>query len=128
MFHLQLRLDEAGCCVVVEPIYQRCRTTVAQLKPDLLVLDLLPEMDLDQLMGGQKWTTPTLVLASRMDQRRAVHSLDLGAEDCLYKPLDLDEVVRRIQALLHQPLETQDQTRKVRSGWPRAESGSHPLK
>lgn len=78
---------------------------------DLLLLDLgLPGIDgidlLRQLRVDNN-TLPVLIISARdhLDQR--IEGLDLGADDYICKPFELDEVVARIRALLrrskHQP-------------------------
>ncbi len=70
---------------------------------DLCLLDLgLPDQDgLDLL---QKWRndqihTPVLVLTARLKTHQCVEALNLGADDYLTKPFELDELIARIHAL-----------------------------
>lgn len=70
----------------------------------LLILDLgLPSVDgmeiIKKIRSIQK-TIPILVISARdkLDQR--ILGLDLGADDYLCKPFELDEVIARVQALL----------------------------
>ena len=44
--------------------------------------------------------TPVLVLTARDDVRSKVSALDLGADDYVLKPFDLDEVAARLRALV----------------------------
>jgi DNA-binding response OmpR family regulator len=44
--------------------------------------------------------TPTLILTGRRDTQDVVRGLDLGADDYLTKPFDLDELKARVRALL----------------------------
>lgn len=71
---------------------------------DLLILDLgLPNLDgidiIKDLRNSQK-NIPILIISARdkLDQR--ILGLDIGADDYLCKPFELDEVVARVQALL----------------------------
>jgi len=71
---------------------------------DLLILDLgLPGIDgieiIKKLRKSQQ-NLPILVISARdkLDQR--ILGLDMGADDYLCKPFELDEVIARVQALL----------------------------
>lgn len=73
----------------------------------LLVLDLgLPDGDGRDLIrslrksGNQQ---PILVLSARGEIRDRVAALDLGADDYLVKPFDLDELLARVRATARRP-------------------------
>jgi two-component system, OmpR family, response regulator len=71
---------------------------------DVIVLDLgLPKLDgfevLKRLRArGNK--TPVLILTALEDTRNRVKGLDLGADDYLAKPFELDELEARVRALI----------------------------
>lgn len=71
--------------------------------PDIVVLDLgLPDMDgLDVLrrLRQQKQTLPILILTARDALETKVAGLDLGADDYLTKPFELDELLARLRVL-----------------------------
>lgn len=71
---------------------------------DLLILDInLPGMDgylICSMLRKQKKDMPILMLTARTKQQEIVHGLDLGADDYLGKPFDLDELLARVRALL----------------------------
>ena len=71
--------------------------------PDILMLDLgLPDMDgLDLLKRvRQLWPTlPVLILTARDTLEMKVKGLDLGADDYLTKPFELDELLARLRVL-----------------------------
>lgn len=70
---------------------------------DLCLLDLgLPDQDGLELL--RKWRqdqihTPILVLTARKQTRQCIEALNLGADDYLTKPFELDELVARLHAL-----------------------------
>ncbi len=70
---------------------------------DLCLLDLgLPDQDGLELL--QQWRQdeihlPVLVLTARHQTRQCVEALNLGADDYLTKPFELDELIARIHAL-----------------------------
>ena len=70
---------------------------------DLVVLDLgLPGRDGNAILKAlqrRKEVLPVLVLTARDSVDDRVKSLDLGADDYLVKPFDLDELLARLRAL-----------------------------
>jgi two-component system OmpR family response regulator len=70
---------------------------------DVIVLDLmLPRLsggDLLQLLRQTK-KTPVLVLTARDEVADRVDILNLGADDYLTKPFDMDELIARVRALI----------------------------
>lgn len=75
-----------------------------RFRPELVVLDImLPKLDgvgvLKELRqrDGQM---PIIMLTARDATIDKVHSLDLGADDYLTKPFEIDELLARIRALL----------------------------
>ncbi len=71
---------------------------------DLIILDInLPGMDgyaLCAELRRQGKNTPVLMLTARAKQPEVIHGLNLGADDYLTKPFDLDELLARVRALL----------------------------
>ncbi|MCP0916427.1 MULTISPECIES: response regulator transcription factor [Acinetobacter] len=76
---------------------------IRQSAVDLCLLDLgLPDQDGLELL--QQWRQdeihlPVLVLTARHQTRQCVEALNLGADDYLTKPFELDELIARIHAL-----------------------------
>ena len=71
--------------------------------PDLVLLDLsLPDMDGTEILTGlRKWSTlPVIVVSARGRERDKVIALDMGADDYITKPIDEEEMLLRIRALL----------------------------
>lgn len=71
--------------------------------PDLVILDLgLPDIDglelLRQLRAGHH-SLPVLILTARDSIEEKVAGLDLGADDYLAKPFDLQELEARLRAM-----------------------------
>lgn len=70
---------------------------------DLVILDLgLPQLDgtevLRTLRGGGN-TVAVLILSARDSTRDRINGLDLGADDYLVKPFELEELLARIRVL-----------------------------
>lgn len=68
------------------------------------VLDLgLPHkdgLDVLQAMRNKKVTTPVLILTARDAVPERIRGLDLGADDYVVKPIDLNELGARVRALV----------------------------
>ncbi|ODV10233.1 MAG: DNA-binding response regulator, partial [Thiobacillus sp. SCN 64-317] len=69
-----------------------------------VVLDLgLPKRDglsVLQWLRGRHDATPVLILTARDQLEDKVRGLDLGADDYVLKPFDLDEITARLRALV----------------------------
>lgn len=78
--------------------------SVALAQFDLMVLDLgLPTLDGTAVLKAVRASEnpiPVLVLSARDSTRDRVQGLDLGADDYLVKPFELDELLARIRVLL----------------------------
>ena len=99
-----------------------------RFSPTLIILDImLPKLDgvgvLKRMrQGGSR--IPVIMLTARDTTLDKVHSLDLGADDYLTKPFDIEELLARIRALLRRAegdevlrvadLEVNTSTREVR--------------
>ena len=70
---------------------------------DLVILDLgLPVLDGTEVLKAVRArgeTLPVLILSARDSAKDRVLGLDLGADDYLIKPFDLDELLARIRVL-----------------------------
>lgn len=82
--------------------------------PDLVILDLmLPDMDgLDvcrriRALQGPAAQVPVLMLTAKGDPMDRIIGLELGADDYLPKPFDLDELEARLHALVRRSDVTQ---------------------
>ncbi len=103
---------------------------VGRFEPELVVLDImLPGLDGVSLLkrlrrGGNR--VPVVMLTARDATMDKVHSLDLGADDYVTKPFEVDELSARIRALLRRTegeevlrvddLQLNTATREVRRG------------
>ena len=103
---------------------------VVRFGPDLVLLDImLPGMDgvgVLKRLRQQGSKVPVLMLTARDATLDKVHSLDLGADDYVTKPFEMDELLARMRALLRRvegdetlrlaDLEVNTATREVRRG------------
>jgi DNA-binding response OmpR family regulator len=77
--------------------------TVTSEPPDVVILDLgLPDMDgTDVLKKLRKITAdlPVLILTARSSLEDKITGLDLGADDYLAKPFEVDELLARLRVI-----------------------------
>ncbi|WP_394828976.1 response regulator transcription factor [Pendulispora albinea] len=70
---------------------------------DLAIIDwMLPDgdgLEVCTMLRRDEFEGPILVLTARGETRDKVHALDLGADDYLTKPFELDELLARLRAL-----------------------------
>ena len=74
-----------------------------QVKPDMVLLDvMMPKMDgLEVCRRIRKaGNTPVMMLTAKGETFDKVLGLELGADDYMVKPIDLDELLLRVRALL----------------------------
>ena len=101
-----------------------------QFDPEIVLLDImLPGLDgvgvLKELRRREA-RVPVIMLTARDTTLDKVHSLDLGADDYVTKPFEMDELLARMRALLRRvegdevlgvaDLEVNTATREVRRG------------
>lgn len=75
----------------------------ATLKPDLILLDLgLPDIDGKEVITAiRQWSqAPIIVLSVRSGDEEVVAALNLGADDYIVKPFNVDILLARVQANL----------------------------
>ncbi|MEI7645122.1 MAG: GAF domain-containing protein [Chloroflexales bacterium] len=76
------------------------------ITPDIILLDLgLPGMDGNEVTRRVKADlskpfTPVMILSARATLAASVASLDAGADDFLVKPVEIDELLARVRAML----------------------------
>ncbi len=84
---------------------------IQEWSPNLVILDLkLPDIDgfeVCQRIRERDHRLPILILTARRETANRVKGLNLGADDYLVKPFDIDELLARVGALLRRAYETQ---------------------
>jgi DNA-binding response OmpR family regulator len=78
-------------------------TRATALNPDLVVLDItLPGRSGFEICGDlrQRGRVPILMLTARGQKADKLRGLDLGADDYMTKPFDLEEFLARVRAVL----------------------------
>jgi DNA-binding response OmpR family regulator len=104
---LKQGLEKTGFTVDVIDTATDAVEAVAAVKFEVVILDLgLPDEDglsVLQTMRQRGDTTPVIIMTARGSLRERVEGLDAGADDYLVKPVALEELVARINALLRRP-------------------------
>ncbi len=101
---LQLELEHRG--LAVRSVFDGAAAlpAIERFTPDAIVLDiLLPGMDGERVLHHIRRrgiTTPVVMLTARDAARDKVRNLDLGADDYLTKPFDIEELLARLRAVL----------------------------
>jgi DNA-binding response OmpR family regulator len=79
-------------------------SAIESFAPNVIVLDiLLPGMDGEQILARLRRSgnsTPVIMLTARDRTSDKVRNLEVGADDYLTKPFDIDELVARLRAVM----------------------------
>jgi len=86
---------------------------------DLLILDInLPGMDgyiICSMLRQNKKRMPILMLTAKTSQKDIILGLNLGADDYLSKPFDMEELLARVRALLRRRTEERQPILKTKN-------------
>jgi DNA-binding response OmpR family regulator len=108
---LTFHLEQAGYQVLAAANAEDALTISQRQPPDLILLDIgLPGMDgLDALKAFKaQRDVPIIYLSARRRDLDQVVGLELGADDYVTKPFDIDVLLARIKAVLRRTLSTPD--------------------
>jgi two-component system KDP operon response regulator KdpE len=112
---LRRNLEVRGYTVAEAPDGATALALFATEHPDVVVLDLgLPDLDgthVVRVIRGQGDETPIVVLSARTDSVDKVEALDLGADDYVTKPFDVEELLARLRAVSRRGGETPEPQR-----------------
>ncbi len=101
---LSLHLEDAGYETIIASNGVEALQLVEQRQPDLILLDvLMPEMDgheVLRLLQTQSGHVPVIYVTARRREIDEVVGLELGADDYVTKPFDIDILLARIKAVL----------------------------
>jgi DNA-binding response OmpR family regulator len=98
---LGIKLRVSGYDVVAAPDGEKALELIDSAKPDLVLLDvLMPGIDGFQVLERLRARSnlPVIVFSARPEN--AKHALNLGANDYIDKPFDVDEVVKIVFRIL----------------------------
>lgn len=97
---LHAALTSHGYQVIEAETGQSALSSVAEQRPDLVILDLgLPDMDgTDVTRKLREWSqVPVIILSVRDQENDKIAALDAGADDYLTKPFGVGELMARIR-------------------------------
>ena len=101
---VSFHLEEAGYTTTTVNTVQDAFTRVREIPPDLILLDIgLPDMnglDALRLLRQESGSIPTMFVTARNRHMDEVLGLELGADDYIIKPFDIDILLARVRALL----------------------------
>lgn len=92
---------------------------LARERPEIVIIDLgLPDMDgidlIRRIRTGSQ--VPILVLSSRGNVRAKVDALELGADDYVTKPFNMEELIARLRTAQRHGFQKKGETPVFRSG------------
>jgi DNA-binding response OmpR family regulator len=96
-------LERQGYQVVLSEDGESALTAMAELRPSLVVLDLvLPDMPGEEVARAIRGVSdvPIVMLTARSSENDRVAGLELGADDYLVKPFSARELAARVAAVL----------------------------
>ncbi len=103
LFFLQLNLQDLGYRILTAANGETALTLLQQHHPDLILLDvMIPHTDGFEICHQirQFSTVPIIMVTAKKTAADKVTGLNLGADDYLTKPFDIDELDARIKANL----------------------------
>jgi DNA-binding response OmpR family regulator len=98
---LGIKLKISGYEVVMAHGGREALDLIESTLPDIVLLDVvMPGMDGFEVLGKLRMSSylPVIALSARPENARV--AIELGADDFLAKPFDIDDMVRRISRLL----------------------------
>jgi DNA-binding response OmpR family regulator len=100
---LQEYLSAEGYRVCIADNGLNALYTARHEKPDLILLDIMmPQMDGYTFLKTYRLEAqiPIIILSAKLEKDDRLQGFDLGADDYITKPFDLDELSARIKAVL----------------------------
>ena len=99
---LQVHLELKGYVVLTAQSGEKAAEHFYQYSPDIVIADLiLPGLDGIELTRKIRETSsvPIIVISAMGEDQKKVQALELGADDYVTKPFNMEELVARIRAL-----------------------------
>ena len=116
---LGILLDASNFKIIETLTGKQAVRMCASTKPDLVLLDLgLPDMDGKEVITAiREWSqVPIIVLSVRADDEEVVAALDIGADDYVTKPFNVDVLLARIHANLRKSVVREAGEPELRNG------------
>ncbi|UIE40151.1 ATP-binding response regulator [Leptodesmis sichuanensis] len=105
LFLIQATLEDDGYQISLAEDGKTALALVEKLLPDLILLDvMMPEMDgyevTERIRQNPKLPYIPILLITAHERSSVVKGLDIGADDFIRKPVDIDELLARVRSLL----------------------------
>lgn len=105
LFLIQATLEDDGYEISLAEDGKTALALVEQFLPDLILLDvMMPEMDgyevTERIRQNLKLPYIPILLITAHERSSVVKGLDIGADDFIRKPVDIDELLARVRSLL----------------------------
>jgi len=116
---LQVHLEGKGYVVLTASSGEQAMEKFSQQSSDVVIADLiLPGMDGIELTRKIRETSnvPIIVLSAIGEDEKKVEALELGADDYVTKPFNMEELGARIRALLRRSTKSHGTEAALRSG------------
>ncbi len=100
---LQINLEGKGYAVFTAEGADQAFQIISSRTPDVILVDLLmPQMDGIELTRRirQQSVVPIIVVSAIGDERKKVEALEVGADDYVTKPFNMEELLARIKSVL----------------------------
>ena len=113
---MAFNLEQAGFKTFTAANAEGGLETVRRSPPDLVLLDIgMPDMDgLDAIKQIKTMTSiPVIFVTARRRELDEVVGLELGADDYVTKPFDLDVLIAHIKAVLRRSEKTSEAPRQI---------------
>jgi DNA-binding response OmpR family regulator len=118
---IQTILEEEGYEILTAENGSSALALIQKSPPDLLLLDvMMPGMDgyevTRRIRENTKLPFIPILLITAYDQSSLVQGLDMGADDFIRKPVELDELLARVRSLLRlkHSIDDRDQMARLR--------------
>ncbi len=113
LFLLQTLLESEGYQVSTADAGQAALDQIRTAPPDLVLLDvMMPQLDgyevTRQIRQVLQLPDLPILLITAHDEANAAQGLALGANEFVRKPINFDELLQRVQSLLHHDFPTAD--------------------
>lgn len=116
---LRINLHARGFEVALAPDGGSALDAARSERPDLIVLDLgLPDTTgIEVIRSLREWSVvPIIVLSGRTGSRDKIEALDVGADDYVTKPFNIEELLARVRAVSRRLLPDVSPDEPVRIG------------
>src|SRR5512143_4247355 len=100
---VSIALGEEGFRVVTANSGEEALQKAEDVRPDIVLLDIvMPDLDGIEVMRQlrERRPVPVILLTAKGSTADKAKGLDLGADDYIAKPFDLDELAARVRAVL----------------------------